>query len=66
MLSGGISQALRKCDMFSICMKGMGDFLKRTPGFGTARLINLRRVSALLSHHTRLRLVFTGTTRSHP
>jgi hypothetical protein len=41
MLSGGISQARRKCEMFSICMKGMLDFLNLTPGLGTARLISL-------------------------
>jgi hypothetical protein len=42
MFSGGISQARRKCEMFSICMKGMADFLNRTPGFGTARFTSLR------------------------
>lgn len=41
MFSGGISQALRKWEMFSIWMKGMADFLNLTPGFGTARLISL-------------------------
>lgn len=45
MFSGGISQALRKCEMFSICMKGIADFLNRTPGEGTARLMSLRIVS---------------------
>lgn len=45
MLRGGSSQALRKCEMFSIWMKGMADFLNRTPGFGTARLTSLHTVS---------------------
>jgi hypothetical protein len=65
-LSGGISQALRKCDMFSICMKGIGDFLKRTPGLGTARLINLYSINTSLSLQKHVGLVFTCTTQSHP
>jgi hypothetical protein len=49
MFNGGISQALRKCDMFSICMKGIADFLNLTPGFGTARLMSLYNVSSLVA-----------------
>jgi hypothetical protein len=41
MLKGGISQARRNCEMFSICMKGICDFLNLTPGLGTARFISL-------------------------
>ena len=41
MFRGGCSQARRKCEMFSICIKGMGDFLNLTPGFGTARFTSL-------------------------
>lgn len=41
MLRGGCSHARRKCEMFSICMKGICDFLNLTPGFGTARLMSL-------------------------
>lgn len=41
MFSGALSHARRKCEMFSICMNGMGDFLNLTPGLGTARLANL-------------------------
>jgi hypothetical protein len=41
MLKGGCSHARRKCEMFSICMKGICDFLNLTPGFGTARFASL-------------------------
>jgi len=41
MLRGGISQARRKCEMFSICINGIADFLNLTPGVGTARLMSL-------------------------
>jgi hypothetical protein len=39
--SGGAWHARRKCDMFSIWTKGMGDFLNLIPGGGTARLMSL-------------------------
>ena len=39
--SGGSSQARRKWEIFSICIKGIGDFLNFTPGEGTARLASL-------------------------
>jgi hypothetical protein len=55
MLSGGISQAFRKCEMFSICMNGIADFLNLTPGLGTARLMSLQYVS----HWQYLYSVFT-------
>jgi hypothetical protein len=41
MLRGGISQARRKCEIFSICMNGIADFLNLTPGVGTAKLMSL-------------------------
>lgn len=40
MLSGGCSQARRKCEMFSIWIKGMDDFLNLT-GLGMAMLTSL-------------------------
>lgn len=49
MLSGGCSQARRKCDIFSICMKGMADFLNLTPGLGMARLTSLHNTVPSLS-----------------
>ena len=38
---GGISQAVRNWEMFSICLKGMEEALKRIPDEGRARLASL-------------------------
>lgn len=40
---GGCSQAFRKCETFSICMKGILEFLNFMPGGGMARLASLRK-----------------------
>ena len=55
MLSGGCSQARRKCEMFSICMNGIGDFLNLTPGFGIARLTSLHLQISIHIHTMILR-----------
>jgi hypothetical protein len=46
MFSGGCSQARRKWEMFSICIKGMADFLNLT-GVGMARLTSLSWLAGL-------------------
>jgi hypothetical protein len=46
MFSGGCSQARRKWEMFSICIKGMADFLNLT-GVGIARLTSLAWLAVL-------------------
>jgi hypothetical protein len=40
-LRGGDWQARRKCEMFSIWIKGIADFLNLTPGEGIARFTSL-------------------------
>jgi hypothetical protein len=66
MFSGGDSHARRKCDMFSICIKGMFDFLNLMPGGGRARFARLSHIVSALSHTVYLMACNTHLHRAVP